>query len=667
MAKKEKLQLTNLLITDSTEKNPFSVTPDMGALENFVPNYGRLIRVPFMPPFVQSASASSAWGMMDFQFTRNNAREHQFLIFKADGKIYKRQAGMELEIFPGKTSFAPLIAKPVKAVIADRLHVSDGSQYLIYDGWDWFTGGLIAPVAVIGTALVAGVLTGNYKIAVTAVHQVNGVRINESSRSPITAFIAPAAQNIRVTKPADLPARATHWSVYISELSNSDILRRSVTVDINTATTDISAEPASTSPTMPIRNDPVLPTGVMEVWKNRIAMRSEQNPDQLWFTAFGEVKGLLNGAAEESLPGRGSASVSDIVNSWTLPDAGEPMTAALWYEEYLLVFSTRNTYVIRGEGALLDARSLRDFFPTHIFSFGAAGPDAVCGTPYGLAFLTKERNLWLWPGTGELLDIGKDFQGRINSLSDTQLQNVSIFYWTGGGNTWLLIGLADRVEVFDFGIQTKENPIGVPYSIGNQNGLPGNPVSFCNFNLNGRQAMIVGCDEGSVRQFDSDADNGITVCQPAHLGLSFKLGSVYLGATVQNSPNCTARTGSFQPTEGSWSECKYIELFHKSDGDTDATGIRATAPAVNAYFDDINPQSPDGPISQILVSISNLEKRAWLRNSLVSSSVGVLAKRLQVEINYTSTKTDGQARPQLLNDEIWQLGFAWEPRPDLTL
>jgi len=119
MAKKEKLQLTNLLITDSTEKNPFSVTPDMGALENMVPNYSRLIRVPFMPPFVQSASSASAWGMVDFQFTRNNAREHQFLIFKADGKIYKRQAGRELEIFPGKTSFVPLVAKPVKAVIAD--------------------------------------------------------------------------------------------------------------------------------------------------------------------------------------------------------------------------------------------------------------------------------------------------------------------------------------------------------------------------------------------------------------------------------------------------------------------------------------------------------------------------------------------------------------------
>ena len=606
--------------------------------------------------------------MEDFQFTRNGGREHQFLIFKSNGKVYKRQAGMELEVFPGKTSFAPLVSKPVVRVIADRLHVSDASQYLIYDGWDWFVGGLTAPVAAIGTALVAGSLTGNYKIAVTAVHQVNGVRIHESSRSPITAFIAPATQNIRVTKPADLPARATHWSVYISELSNSDILRRSVTVDINTATTDIAAEPAATSPTLPIRNDPLQPTGVLEVWKNRLAMRSETNPDQLWFTAFGEVKGLLNGAPEESLPGRGSASVSDIVNSWTLPDAGEPLIAALWYEEYLWAFSTRNTYVIRGEGALLDARSLRDFFPTHIFSFGAAGPNCVCGTPYGLAFLTKERNLWLWPGTGEMLDIGKDIQSSFNNLTDAQLAAVQLFYWTGGGNTWLLVNLADRVAVFDFGIQTKENPVGVWYFLGTQNGLPGAPTCFMNFNQNGRNTMLVGCAEGSVRQLDTDADNGITVCQPAHVGLSFILGQTYLGATVQNSPNCTARTGSWQPSEGSWSEGKYLEIFYKSTGDTDSTGIRATAPTINMYYNDINPENPDGAVSQFLTNITaNFEKRVWLRPDIASSSAGALAKRFQVEIKYTSTKTDGQSRPQLLNDEIWQLGFAWEPRPDLAL
>src|SRR3989442_3043842 len=50
-------------------------------------------------------------------------------IFKADGKVYKRAAGMEIEIFPGKTSFAAFVQKPSVVNLADRLHVSDGSQY----------------------------------------------------------------------------------------------------------------------------------------------------------------------------------------------------------------------------------------------------------------------------------------------------------------------------------------------------------------------------------------------------------------------------------------------------------------------------------------------------------------------------------------------------------
>src|SRR5256885_15773648 len=128
MAPKQKIQMTNLLIEDSTEKNPFSVTPDMGALENFVPNYGKLIRVPFMPPFVQSASGSSVWRMVDFIFTRNNAREHQFLIFKADGKVYKRQAGRGMGGFSWKNSFAAFIAKPLISLISHPLHDSDGRQ-----------------------------------------------------------------------------------------------------------------------------------------------------------------------------------------------------------------------------------------------------------------------------------------------------------------------------------------------------------------------------------------------------------------------------------------------------------------------------------------------------------------------------------------------------------
>ena len=44
-----------------------------------------------------------------------------------------------------------------------------------------------------------------------------------------------------------------------------------------------------------------------------------------------------------------------------------------------------------------------------------------------------------------------------------------------------------------------------------------------------------------------------------------------------------------------------------------------------------------------------------------------LGKRFQLQLDYTTTATDGQARAQTINDEIVQLGFSWIPRGDLAL
>lgn len=666
---RQKVQVSDLMIRDSTSRNPYAAKPDQGLIENFVPDYGLLRRVPFEPPFHTSASSSRVWHIVDFQFQRDNARNQQLLVFKADGKVYKRQAGRELEIFPGKTSFAPFVQKPSFVNLADRLHVSDGSQYLIYDGWDWVTGGLVAPAAP-ATALVAGSLTGTYKVAVTAVHIRNGVRIHESSRSAVVSN-TPAAQNIRVTQPT-LDARATHWSVYVSELSTSDVYRRSVTVPITTATTDISAVPASTSPIAPIRNDPVLPSRVMTLWKNRIAMRDEQALSNLWFTAFAEVKGLLNGAPEESLCGRGSASISDIVNSWTLPDSGEPILGAVWHEEFLWVFSDRNGYVIKGEGSLLDSRGLRDFFPQHIFTFGTATPWSMWSTPFGLVVLSPERKLWLWDGTAETVDIGIDIQARLNSLTNQQLTEFNIFYWEGAGNTWLVVPLGDRVGVFDFSVKTEDSPNGVWFSL---TGFSDFPTTIGDMTLMGQRSLIVGLNDGTVLQLDNDATRGVTVRQPCYLGLSFILGNCYLGNTFQNSPNAKVRTGAYPPSEGGWVEAQYIETVTKCTGDTSSSGSRSIPGEILIYNDEIDPNNPTQgvDVTGVLVQTTNQgqhtsQLRAWLPTGNVSSSaVGKLGKRFQVEIRYTLTQQDSQSRPQVLNDEILQLGMSWIPRGDLAL
>lgn len=665
---RQKLQISDLLIRDSASRNPYASKPDQGFIQNFAPDYGMLRRVPFMPPFHTSASSSRVWHMVDFQFQRDLARNQQLLIFKADGKVYKRQAGRELEIFPGKTSFAAFVQKPAYVNLADRLHVSDGSQYLIYDGWDWFTGGLVAPAAP-AVALVAGSLTGTYKVAVTAVHIRNGVRIHESSRSAAVSNV-PAAQNIRVTQPT-LDARATHWSVYMSELSTSDVYRRVATVQIGSTTTDISAVPASTSPTAPIRNDPPQPSRVMTLWKNRIAMRDEQALSNLWFTAFAEVKGLINGAPEESLCGRGSASISDIVNSWTLPDSGEPIQGAVWHEEFLWVFSDRNGYVVKGEGSLLDSRGLRDFFPQHIFTLGLASPWGALSSPFGLIMMSQDRKLWLWDGSSETVDIGIDIQKRLNLLTPTQLSEMNMWYWEGGGNTWLVIPFSDRLEIFDFSVRTEDSPKGVWFSIA---GFSDVPTTVGEMTLSGQKSLLVGLNDGSVVQVDNDYTRSVTVRQPAHLNLSMILGNTYLGATPQNSPSATVRTGGYPPQAGSWVEGMYMEIVHRGTGDTSATGIRGIEPTVTFFNDEIDPNNPVGanvltlaPVGTTNPSAAVSEKRGWLFTAIHQSCAGKLGKRFQLQLDYATTANDGQARKQVINDEILQLGFTWIPRGDLAL
>src|SRR5262249_23058887 len=147
----------------------------------------------------------------------------------------------------------------------------------------------------------------------------------------------------------------------------------------------------------------------------------------------------------------------------------------------------------------------------------------LLSTPYGLVVLTNERNLQLWKGAGETIDIGRDIQDRLNSLTDTQLNNAEMQFWDGGGNDWLVIALGDRIGIFDFSIRTDDSPDGVWFSLGTQGGLP-QPSTIGQVNLNGMQLLVAGFMDGSVRVIDNDQQRGLSVNQPAHLGLSMKLG-----------------------------------------------------------------------------------------------------------------------------------------------
>jgi len=60
------------------------------------------------------------------------------------------------------------------------------------------------------------------------------------------------------------------------------------------------------------------------------------------------------------------------------------------------------------------------------------------------------------------------------------------------------------------------------------------------------------------------------------------------------------------------------------------------------------------------------ERRAWFKKTSGSAN-GVLARNVQVELKWTTTDTDGQARPQLINNEVWRLGLTMAGKKQTTL
>lgn len=553
--------------------------------------------------------------------------------------------------------------RPGIAQIANRLHVSDGRLWKIWNGWEWADAGLAAPTGFdsTDTSLTGTGLTGTYKVAVTAVDiRSNGsdVRVHESNRSDF-ATEAPANQSIRVDiSGVTFPSRATHWSVYLETPAGSGVLRRVATNALAVTTYDIAAEPAATAAVAPERNDPVQPSRIMVQWKNRLACRSETNPDEFWFTAFGEVAGLLNGAGEECLPGRlgVSATLSDLTNSWRIPDGGQPMQAACYHDENLWIFTDRTGFVIQGDGALLDDTGLRDFRPQRALPFGAAGPNAALSTPFGLVVVSPEHKMWLRHNDGSVSDIGKDIQSRLDALTEDELNDIEMVFWSGEGWDWLLVPLQDRIGVFDFALRTERSLLGGWTDLGSQDALP-QPTALAVYRPN-KKFLLSGHADGSVHQIAA-------LCQPAHLGLSCNLGETYFGSSVQNSPVAIARTGPIAARGSLWSEWKYVQFYHYGHTDTDS--ISTSNPTVTAYYDQTNPAAPSSGVSLTvgLVGGSN-ERRAWFRASSTASSTGALARRTHVELKWTGTDTDGASRPQLVNNEVAGIAIANQPKRALT-
>lgn len=677
----------------SLELNPFTETLSARRMENWILDRGRLIRAPFSPIVSSSNNggyaSSSGFGtvlkMKNFRYYRNSAPENKFVLFDTLGYGYLKKNGAHQPFFPGTTSFSALKKKPYLEQLGNRLFFSDGASSYVYDGRDpvqaWgLSRSTTAPTT---SAVAAGSLTAatGLKACITwAVLDEASNRVHESSRSNVSAFQILAAENLRVDISAlSAPARATHWSAYISELDGSNIYRRAATTAIGTTTVDISALPASTTPKAPIRNDPPPPSSVGCTAKNRHFVRDDANPNRFYFSALGEVEGLLNGSGPESFPGYGTNSVSDLVNSDTVPD--REIRAIIEHENVIYIFTESRGYALVGELNLLDSRSPRSLVKLQQFNEGCIGPDAACSTPYGLVWMSPSRKIWLWNGASELVDLGRPIQQTLNEVAPydsgvvvgttPELQHtIHLHWWSGKDRQWLIFSAANYTGAGDRYYSSTgymlDFSISAPERIGSWIAYGGGADSENFQDDDGTMFLFQGTSDGTIQLRDVFAS-------PSHLNQSFILGKTYLGSTVQENPNAFLYSNLFSPNGDIWCTGQYLSLVH---GDQNSASAGSTTAPTVAHLVDVETVDNLGDTPGITLTLDTAttanEKRAWLipESSGNTNRGGAFGKNFAVFLYYSTTDkdttTDASGRELPVFNTINRLAFTWSGQKDLS-
>jgi hypothetical protein len=539
-------------------------------------------------------------------------------------------------------------------VANNKLFISDGDQTLVYlgqrNGGGWYVWGMPRPdkpqVVLKGTGSGSTLTTGR-KHSVTWVHIEDGIRIHESPRSDISDCRAVTDQFYRVIRPISPPERATHWSIYGSPTDGATVQYRITTVPIDTLFYDDNSQDLGENGSLflsiaaPERNDPPPKSQVLALHKARIFGRNEANKNELWFSALGEVRGLSNGAGEESFPGLAEDSISLLQNFLDTPDQTSEIIAAQSWANVLWFFTRREGFVLTGDGGLLDNNILRDFWPAPSFRVGCAGPQAISTTPYGLAWMSPERNLWLFAGsrggadlTASLIDIGFEKQKLLNRIDDRELERMQLLYFAPMNSLVCRFTTYDSTNHLLFYSFDIQDP---------QTGITGGWFEFTDvdataigtmFDRN-KEFLLVGEADGEIRVVEQITGNSV-------IGKSQALiGKLILGASsnIANYPAATYRTANANFGVDGMKDVKkvYVYPYRQSVADDDVS--TQAAPTV-AFWPDV--LDPDTPGSSTSITLSAVRNNRNFSGS-IGSAGGTYADRVMVEVAFATGAPEGSA------------------------
>ncbi len=389
----------------------------------------------FMASLLPTNVAGPVQQIYDFQRDVDNK---QFVFVQSGGVIYAMQAD-------GTGSVALATGETVAHQFVDNAFACYSSngvnayRYVDVAGtltkYNW---GIQPPSTAPSVAVGSGSLTLTYGRTyvycyVSRYTDSLGIqRLSISSPSPTSAFSGPVVSgSVNLTSIAASTDPQVNY-IWIFEVTDSAINTSATyffAAEIANGTTSYGDTLPDTAldqtRVAPFENFAAPPAPILEIFQNRIFAA---NGSLIQFSGYSEI---TIGIPEESWPA---------VNFFNVPSGKRTVNAMITQTQgSILSMGTEDWwYNFTGYNAATFTEQDR------VASPGPCGPLAVCNTPFGVAYLSRSQQLWLWRSGGQATDISKDIASTLpgtygmEDIDPTTIQN-SIVRWFQFGKMSLLL------------------------------------------------------------------------------------------------------------------------------------------------------------------------------------------------------------------------------------
>lgn len=367
----------------------------------------------------------------DFQ---RSVDEKQFVFVQSGGTIYAMNpdgTGVQT-LATGQSGVHQFVSSSFIAYSSDGKNAYryvDNAGTLTRYNW-----GIAAPTTAPAISIGAGTLTLTYGRTyvycfVSKYTDSLGIqRVSVSAPSPISAHTGPIAAEVVTLSDLEVssdPQVNYKWVFAVSDSPFDTSATYYFAAEIaNTATswgdtlTDDALDPTRLAP---FDNNPAPPAPLLTEFQNRIVA---VNGSLIQLSGFSEI---TLGIPEESWP------TSLFFN---LPSGKRTATAVVGSQDGTALYVADGDFWYEYQG--YDASTFTE--NDRVGSPSAAGPLALCPTPFGLAYLAPNRRLYLWKGSsGEPTDISSEIAQKLPntySMDDLDAATVSkaVLRWFSYGS-----------------------------------------------------------------------------------------------------------------------------------------------------------------------------------------------------------------------------------------